>query len=129
MKEEGNKLIYKDLSYQIIGIVFEVFNNLGFGYQEKIYQKALEIAFSRKRLQFVSQSPYKIRYKGEIVGRYFMDFVVEDKIVIELKQGNYFSRKNFEQVNAYLKATGYKLAILINFTSGGIKFKRMLNLQ
>jgi len=58
-----------------------------------------------------------------------IDFLVEDKILVEIKKGNYFSKKNIEQVYAYLKATGLKLAILANFTSTGVKFRRILNLR
>lgn len=126
---EYENIIYKELSYKIVGILFEVYNELGYGYQEKYYQKAIEVAFAKAGIKYRSQCPYKIRYKGEIIGRYFIDFIVEDKIVLEIKKGNYYSRKNFEQVTAYLKITGLKLAIIANFTSDGVKFKRVLNIN
>ena len=122
-------MVYPELSYQIIGAVFEVFNDLGFGYQEKIYQKALEKAFSEMGINYIPQSPYQVCYKGEIVGRYFVDFIIENKIVIEIKQGNYFSKRYFNQVLAYLKVSKLKLGLLINFTSSGVKFKRLLNIN
>jgi GxxExxY protein len=125
----GGEVVYPKLSYQIIGAVFEVFNDLGFGYQEKVYQKALEKAFSEIDIKFIAQSPYKVCYKGETVGRYYIDFIVENKIVIEIKQGNYFSKKYFNQVLAYLKVSKLKLGLLINFTSSGVKFKRLLNIN
>lgn len=102
---------------------------MGFGYQEKVYQKALENAFSNIGIKFIAQSPYIVRYKGEIVGRYYVDFIVENKIIIEIKQGDYFSRRYFNQVLAYLKASKMKLGLLINFTSSGVKFKRLLNIN
>jgi len=124
-----NRIIYKELSYEIVKILFEVYNNLGYGYQKKYYQRAIEVAFTKVGFEYKSQCPYKIRYKGEIIGRYFIDFIIEDKIVLEIKKGDYYSRKNFEQVYAYLKATGLKLAIIANFTSDGVKFKRVLNIR
>jgi len=125
----GGEVVYPELSYQIIGVVFEIFNDIGFGYQEKVYQKALENAFSDIGIKFIAQSPYTVRYKGEIVGKYYVDFIVENKIVIEIKQGDYFSRRYFNQVLAYLKVSNMKLGLLINFTSSGVKFKRLLNIN
>jgi GxxExxY protein len=121
------KVIYKELSYQIIGILFDVYNELGYGYQEKYYEKAIEKYFIVNNIKFTRQAPYIIRVKGEIIGRYYIDFLVENKIVLEIKRGNYFSRRNIEQVKGYLKATGMKLAIIACFTSNGVKFFRALN--
>jgi len=129
MEQGGCKIIYPELSYRIMGIVFEVFNDLGYGYLEKYYQKALEVVFRIKGIKFKSQCPYKIIYKGIIIGRNFIDFIIEDIIVLEIKKGDRFSKKYFDQVNNYLKVTGIKLAILIHFTSSGVKFKRILNIK
>jgi len=129
MQGGDSKIIYKELSYQVIGILFEVLNDLGYGYQEKYYQKAIEIAFKNAGIQFKAQSPYKISYKGEIIGRYFVDFIIEEKIVLEIKKGSHFAKRNFGQVEAYLKVTGLKLAILANFSSTEVKYKRILNIK
>jgi GxxExxY protein len=122
-----NKVIYKELSYQIVGILFDVYNDLGYGYQEKYYEKAVSKYFVANSIRFQNQVPFKIAAKGEIIGRYYVDFIVENKIVLEIKKGNYFSKRNIEQVKGYLKATGLKLAILANFTPKGIRFIRVLN--
>lgn len=124
-----DKVVYKELSYVIVGILFEVFNEIGYGYQEKHYQKAIEKSFFSNKIKFKSQVPYKIKFKGEEVGRYYLDFLIEGKIILEIKKGNYFAKRNINQVNGYLKATGLKLAILANFTSDGVKFKRLLNIK
>lgn len=124
-----SKVIYKDLSFVIVGMLFEVFNELGYGYQEKYYEKALEKLFKTKGVKYKRQAPYKINFKSERLGTYFIDFIIEDKIVLELKKGKIFSRKNIAQVNGYLKATGMQLAILANFIPEGVKFKRMLNIK
>jgi GxxExxY protein len=124
----GNKIVYhKELSYKIIGAMYEVYNELGYGYQEKYYERAVEKVFPTLDLKYKSQVPYKISFKGEIVGRYFLDFLVEDKIIVELKKGRYFSKRNVEQVKAYLQVTKLQLAILVNFTPNNVKFLRVLN--
>ena len=97
------KIIYKELSYRIVGILFEVFNELGSGYQEKHYERVIEKCFSDENINYIRQAPYVIKMRDEIIGRYYMDFVIENKIVLELKKGNYFSPKNIKQVNGYLK--------------------------
>jgi len=122
-----DKVIYKELSYKVVGILFDVYNDLGYGYQEKYYERAIEKYFIADNIKFKRQVPYKIAVKGEIIGRYYLDFLVEDKIVLEIKKGNYFSRRNIEQVKGYLKATKMKLAMLANFTPRGVKIFRVLS--
>lgn len=121
------KVIYKNLSYRIVGILFEVYNELGYGYQEKFYEKAIEKYFIKNNIKFRRQAPYKVYIKEEIIGKYYLDFLIENRIVLEIKKGNYFSRRNIEQIKGYLSATGMKLAIIANFTSSGVKFFRALN--
>lgn len=126
---EKGKLIYKDLSYEIIGILYEVYNDLGYGYQEKHYERAVEKYLRDKKIKYIRQAPYNIAIKGESIGRYFFDFLIEGKIILEIKKGNYFSRKNLDQAKGYLKASEKKLAILANFTEKGVKFYRVLNIK
>ena len=97
-------------------------------FREKHYQKAIELVFTKENIKYVSQCPYKVRYKERIIGRYFMDLLVENKIVIEIKRGDYFSKNNIDQIYNYLKAINLKLGILVNFTSKGLRYKRILNI-
>lgn len=127
MLSDNNKIIHKDLSYKIIGILFDVYNTLGYGYQEKYYEKAIDQYFCKNNIKFIRQAPFKIKLDDKIIGRYYLDFLVENKIVLEIKKGNYFSKSNIDQVKGYLKATKMKLAILANFTPKGIKTFRVLN--
>lgn len=122
-------LIYPELSYQIVGILFEIFKQLGSSYQEKYYQKAIAIELKRCGLKYKEQVSISLDYKGEKIGNYFLDFLIEDKIILEIKKDKNFSRKNIEQVMAYLNAFNLKLGILANFTKDGLKFKRILNLK
>lgn len=130
MQGEGgvNKIIYKELSYEIVGVLFEVYNELGYGHPEKYYYRAIGRGFKIQGIKYRSQVSYKLIFKDEIIGRYYLDFLIENKIVLEIKKGNHFSKKNIEQVKSYLEATGMKLAILANFTPSGVKFLRILNI-
>jgi GxxExxY protein len=123
----GEKIIYKDLSYKIVGILFEVYNELGYGYQERYYEKAIEKCFIKEDVVYKRQVAYKIIFKSEEIGKYYLDFLIDNKIVLELKKGNYFSKRNIEQIKGYLKVTGLKLAILANYTPMGVKILRVLN--
>lgn len=116
------------MSYKIIGVVFDVFNELGYGYQEKYYQKAIAKSFNQLGISYKQQVPFMIKFKGEIIGRYFLDFLIEDKIVLEIKKETNFRKHNIKQVIGYLKATSLKLGIIVNFTKDGVKFKRILNI-
>jgi GxxExxY protein len=129
MGEQKIQLIYPELSYKIIGVLYDVYNTIGYGYQEKYYYKAIRTGLEANRIALKEQVHVPLTYKNTIIGGYFIDFVIENKIVLEIKKGNHFSKTNIEQVYAYLESTGMKLGILANFTSDGIKFKRILNLD
>jgi len=124
-----DKLIYKDLSYKIIGVLFEVSNELGFGYQERYFEEAVAKGLKLKDLRFQRQICYKLTYKDQIIGTFRLDFLVENLIVLEIKTGKRFAKKDFDQVKAYLKATGTQLAIMAIFTNEGVRFYRVLNLN
>lgn len=120
-------ILYPDLSYKIIGSAFDVYNEIGPGHHEKYYQKALADAFSKNNLQFHGQISFPIYYANKIVGRKILDFLVDEKVVVEIKKGNRFSKSHIDQVLEYLKMNNLKLAILINFGSEGVIFKRIIN--
>lgn len=122
-------LIYPELSYQIVGILFEVYNQLGPGYHEKYYQRAVAAELKRCRLSFREQVFIPLRFKKETISRQYLDFLIEGKVVLEIKKGDRFSKRNIEQIISYLKAAGLKLGILANFGSKDLKFKRIINLD
>lgn len=124
--EEG-KFLYKGLSYQIIGVLFEVYNELGYGYKEKYYERAIAEYFIKQKIKFRRQAAYKIFIKEKMIAVNYIDFIVENKIVLEIKRGNYFSKQNLEQIKQYLQLTNFKLAILANFMPNGVKYFRVLN--
>ena len=127
MVNEGGKLIYKELSYTIVGIAFAVYNELWYGFKEKHYENAVAVQFSVNGITHHRQVPYNVRMNGRVIGRYYLDFLVEDKVMVELKKGRYFAPQNINQVKQYLAATGLQLAILVNFTPDGVRFFRVLN--
>ncbi|MFH1910312.1 MAG: GxxExxY protein [bacterium] len=128
MRKKVENLIYKDECYQIIGYCYKVYNSLGSGLKEKNYQKALEQLLGENRIAFRSQFYVPLKLNGTVVGKYFLDFLVDDKIAIELKTGGHILKQDIDQLYAYLKACNLKLGLLINFTSDGVKYKRIVNL-
>jgi len=123
------RLIHPELSYKIMGIIFKVYNDLGYGYQEKYYQRAAALEFDKERIRYIREKEVKLRYNNKNIGKYFLDFIVSDRIVLELKIANYFHSRDIKQILGYLKATGLQLGILIIFTSKGIKYKRIINIR
>lgn len=126
-KYSKEDLIFPDLSYEIIGASFDVFNELGPGFQEKHYQKALARELSARKINFIEQLPIKLNYKDENIGRYFLDFLVEEKIILELKKGEHFSSRNIKQILNYLKSSNLQSGILIHFGNDSVKYKRIVN--
>jgi GxxExxY protein len=122
-------LVYPELSYQITGILFEIFKQLGSGYQEKYYQRAIALELKKHSLRYQEQVSVPLQYKGDKIGNYFLDFLIGGKIILEIKKSKHFSKKNIEQIYAYLKATGLRLGILANFTKDGVTFKRIVNIK
>lgn len=128
MKElRREDLIYPELSYKIIGCAFDVHNELGGGHHEKYYQRALAESFRHHNLIFKEQVYYSLKYLGKIVGKGFVDFIVNDKIIVEIKKGDRYSKKHIDQVLEYLKLNDFKLAILVNFGSDKVSFARIVN--
>lgn len=122
-------LIYPELSYKIVGILFDVYNELGGGYREKYYQKAIALTLKKEKLLFKEQVYIPLVFKGESIGSNYLDFLIENKIILEIKAGENFVRKNITQVYSYLKINNLKLGILANFTKTGLRSKRILNIK
>lgn len=122
-------IIYADEVYEIIGMMYDAWDEIGFGHKENFCQKAVAEVFRKNNKKFKEQLRLKVKVNGKEIGEYILDFLYEDIIVIELKQGNGFSKRNINQVYSYLKATDLKLGLLINFTREGIRFKRIVNLK
>jgi len=122
-------ILYPQLSYQIIGVLFEVYNKFGPGLQEKYYQKEIAAIFKILKIPFKEQVVYKIALSDGTSVRCFFDFVIDNKIALEIKKGDRFLKNNIDQLFSYLKISKLKLGILANFTSRGLQFKRIINLK
>jgi len=123
---EKKNMDINELTYQIRGAVFEVNRILGSGFLEKVYEKALIIELLVRGLRTESQVPIEVIYKGEVVGEYFADIVVEDQVIIELKAVEQLQKIHEAQLLNYLKATGYKMGLLVNFTHPKAEIKRFV---
>jgi GxxExxY protein len=122
-----NKIIEKDLSYKIVGILYEVHTVLGGRYQEKVYQKAVEKLIIREKLSYKKELPVDLLFEGDKIGKYYLDFLIEDRVVLELKAVYRFHPEHYRQVQSYLKTNGVKLGILANFKGPKLFFTRILN--
>jgi len=121
-------LLYKELSYKIIGFAFKIYNTLGSGLKEKFYSDAFEELLKQESITYQRElySPIKIREK--IIARNFFDFLIDDKVLVELKSGSDKYKEVCSQTYNYLRIKGLKLGLVIRFTKDGVKSKRIPNL-
>lgn len=122
-------LLFPELSYQLIGVLFDVHNTLGYGYQEKYYQKAIAAALKKIQIPFREQVLVEIKVGNEIIAKGYADFIIDEKIILEIKKGNSFRKNNIDQLYSYLKMTRLNLGILANFTAKGLLYKRIVNIR
>lgn len=122
-----NDLIYPELSYKIVGILFKVHSKLGPRFQEKYYQRAIEIELKRQKILYEREKIVRLEYENEGIGRYFIDFIIDGKIALEIKAADYFKRDFTPQVLAYLNSAKLKLGIIANFNGDRLRYKRLVN--
>ena len=116
MSENEDFILYRDESHEIMECAFSVYNNLGSGFLEAIYQEALEVELRERSIPFESQKEITVYYKGEpLIKKYIADIIVDDKIILELKTVSKLTDIESAQLINYLKATGIQLGILLNF--------------
>ena len=111
---------------KINGAIYEVNRLLGPGFLEKVYENALLSELKLRGIQAESQVPIRVDYKGAIVGEYFADIVVEQQIILELKATEFLLKVYEAQLLNYLKATGFKVGLLVNFTDPKAEIKRFI---
>lgn len=114
--ETNEKVLYKEEVYAIQGAVFEVYREMGCGFLEAVYQECLEREFTHRSIPFVAQKELRLYYKGEALEKkYWPDLMCYDKIIVELKAAKEIGAEHEAQVFNYLKATGFKLGLIVNF--------------
>jgi len=116
----------ESLIHKVIGAVYEVSNVLGAGFLEKVYERALFKELHHVGLNVQTQASFPVTYKGDRVGEYFADLLVEEYLVVEIKCVEQFSSQHLAQCLNYLKASGKQVALLINFQRPKVEFKRVV---
>jgi GxxExxY protein len=119
-------LLYKELSYKIIGIAMEVHRELGPGFLEKVYENSMMLLLKEKGIEAKQQYPIPVHFKGTKIGEYFADILVDDKVILELKTVDKITNLFRAKAIHYLKATEKKLAIIINFKSESLQYERIV---
>ena len=127
MNTNKEKIIFKELSYKVVGLAMEVHKKLGYGFLEKVYENAMMILLEKEGIHAEQQVPISVYFEGEIVGEYFADILVDDKIVLELKVSDNIADSHRAQMLNYLKAIDLTLGIIVNFGRKKLEYERIVN--
>ena len=115
MIRTDDNYVHSEITDKIIGCAYDVYNQLGFGFMEKVYENAMMIKLPQKVLDVVQQAPINVYFEDKLIGEYFADILVDNKVVLEFKAVSSLSKAHEVQLVNYLKATGIKVGLLINF--------------
>ncbi len=127
-KNDFENFKHVELTEKIIGLCYDVYNNLGYGFLEKVYENALAIELKQNGYRVEQQKHILVRYHGRVVGEYYADLVVDKKVILELKAATTIHEKHEAQLLNYLKATHHEVGILFNFgMKPGLKRKAFDN--
>ena len=142
MNTNEDEILYKDLAYKIVGLAMRVHRKLGYGFLEKVYENALMVLFRREGIEAKQQAPITVYFEEEVVGNYYADILVEDKVILEIKPARHLPAirqagpaggsvekiidAHIAQSLNYLKATGLRLAIILNFSKEKLEYKRII---
>jgi len=118
MNADWQDFKYKELTEKIIKIFYKIYNKLDYGFLEKVYENAMMVEFKKEGIPAVPQSPIKVFYDGEVIGEYYADILIDNKIILEIKASRNLVDENEAQLLNYLKATNVEVGLLFNF---GIK--------
>jgi GxxExxY protein len=121
-----DEVLYEELSGAVIGAAMEVHGQLGAGFLESVYERAMAVELTGRKIPFERQVPITVKYKQTQVGEYRADFLVEGKILLEIKATPALIAEHQAQALHYLTATGLRLAILLNFGASSLQFKRII---
>ncbi len=126
-KQDDADYLYKELTEKLIGAAFKVYNTLGYSFREKEYQRAYTSELEKLFLKFQKELYCNLKYDKKIISKFYIDFLVEAKVVVELKVAEEFYKKCFDQVMVYLKDNKLQVGLLIIFTSKKVLVKRIIN--
>lgn len=120
-------ILHAQLSYQLVGLAYRIQNVLGCGHNEKVYQNAYEQELIANKIPYQREVYTTLQYRGANVGKSFLDFLVNNVVIIELKVGPEIINPHLRQVLEYLRVTDKELAIIICFTKTGVRYKRIIS--
>jgi len=121
-----DKLLYRELTYKIIGILYRVHTALGCGFPEKVYQKAIEIELKKENISSETEKLFKVVYNGEDVGSFRLDMIINGKVIVEIKAVERLPKVFKEQLISQLKASPYELGLLVNFGAPKLEYIRII---
>ena len=124
--DSDKKFLYKELSYKLVGCFYDVYNELGPAHKEQVYQEALKVAFEIAGIFYKEKPRIKIKFKGQDVGIYEPDFIVNGKIIVEIKSLLNLPKVFEKQLYYYLSGTDYKVGYLVNFGTEDIDIRRRI---
>lgn len=127
MNHTNQQYKYSDITGAVIGSAMEVHSELGNGFPEVIYQRSLAVEFRNKNIDYNREISMPLYFKGESVGKRRVDFLVEKKVLVELKAVSEINDTHFNQILNYLTAFELEIGLLINFGENSLKFKRFIN--
>lgn len=126
MTTNEKQILYKDLSYKTVGMGMQIHNELGFGFLEKVYENALMVLLENEGIPAKQQAAIPVHFHGAVVGDYYADILIDEKIILELKCAEKIIDAHRAQALNYLKATGLKLAIILNFGKERLEYERFV---
>ena len=124
--EHPDKLLHRATTETIIGAAFEVHQELGYGFLERVYQRALQVELIRRGVAAEIERRIQVQYKGVVVGDYDADLIVADSVAVEIKVNPQYDKRDEAQLLNELKATGLKVGLLINFGRNRVEYKRLV---
>ncbi len=122
---QADKLLHREATYKIIGILYNVHKNLGCGFSEKIYQRAIEIELEKENIPYETEKELEVKYDGQRIGRFRMDLVIDNKVIVELKVVERLPKVFREQLISQSKASPYEVGPLVNFGLPRLQFIRL----
>ena len=124
--EHPSKLLHREITERIIGAAFEVHGELGYGFLERVYERALQVELIRRGSSAEIEKRVQVRYKEIVVGDYDSDLIVDGCVLVELKVNPQYDRRDEAQLPNVLKATGLKVGLLVNFGRAKVEYKRLV---
>ena len=124
--EHADKFLHRATTEMIIGAAFEVHQELGYGFLERVYQRALQVELIRRGVTAEIERRIQVQYKGVVIGDYDADLIVADSVAVEIKVNPQYDKRDEAQLLNELKATGLKIGLLVNFGRNKVEYKRLV---